>query len=300
MLTFGSLFSGIGGADLGFEHAGMVCRWQVEIDGYCIAVLAKHWPHVERHRDIHHVGAHNLAPVDVVWASPPCQPHSLAGLRRGADDDRNLWPETLRVVAELRPRWFVGENVPGIVGTVLNDVAAHLESLGYEVGILDIPASAVGAPHPRQRIYIVAYTHSGVGGLHGDQRKGQTALQLRSDADHDGPVISDLDGNRRRNGAHQPQPVAGGGRSAYVGEVAADAHGTGCPQQRLAESAAAQHAAPERHNWWSVEPNVVRVVHGFPGRVDRIRALGNAVVPQVAELIGRLIVATDAKEISPT
>ena len=274
-LTFGSLFSGIGGFDLGFERAGMVCRWQVEIDEFCTRVLEKHWPHVERHRDIHEVGAHNLAAVDVVCGGPPCQPHSLAGLRRGADDDRNLWPQMCRVVEQVNPRWVVVENVPGISSTILDAICADLEARGYEVGAIDLPAAGAGAPHIRQRIFILAHAH-GRGGAVGNNFQEGNCERLGTIFGDDGAPVSDAHGVRCGQRADQPQRVAGGGRASHAGPAV---------QAEVGE-------------WWRAEPDVVRVVPGFPQRVDRSRrprvtALGNAVVPQVAEIIGRLIVATD-------
>ena len=156
-MKFGSLFTGIGGIDLGFERAGMKCAWQVEIDDYCNRVLEKHWPNVERFRDVRTVGKHNLAPVDLIAGGFPCQPHSVAGKRRGKEDDRNLWPEFMRIVRELKPRWVVGENVPGIITTMLDDVLADLEGAGYTPLTFNIPASAFGANHRRYRIFVVAH-----------------------------------------------------------------------------------------------------------------------------------------------
>jgi len=155
-LTFGSLFVGIGGFDLGFERAGMTCTWQVEINDYCNKVLAKHWPDVRRYKDVRECGAHNLEPVDVICGGFPCQPHSVAGKRKGAADDRNLWPEFLRVVREVRPTWVVAENVPGIVSLYLDTVLSDLEDIGYTATTFDIPACAFDAPHRRERIFVVA------------------------------------------------------------------------------------------------------------------------------------------------
>ena len=155
-MRFGSLFTGIGGVDLGLERAGMECAWQVEIDDYCTRVLEKHWPNVRRYRDARDCGAHNLEPVDLICGGFPCQPHSVAGKCGGAADDRDLWPEMRRVIAELRPAWVVGENVPGIRDTILDSVLFDLEALGYEALPLGLPACAFGAPIPRQRVFIVA------------------------------------------------------------------------------------------------------------------------------------------------
>jgi len=157
-LTFGSLFAGIGGIDLGLERAEMTCKWQVEIDDYCQRVLNKHWPDVEKFRNVREVGKHNLKPVDVIAGGFPCQPHSVAGKRKGAADDRNLWPEYLRIVKELRPTWVLGENVPGIRTTYLDTVLSDLESEGYATRTFNIPAVAFDAQHLRYRIFVVAYS----------------------------------------------------------------------------------------------------------------------------------------------
>lgn len=101
MLTVGSLFSGIGGLELGLERAGMRVEWQVENDSFCTKVLEKHWPHVTRHGDIRTAGRHNLSRVDVLAGGFPCQPHSVAGKRKASNDERNLWPEFYRIVCEL-------------------------------------------------------------------------------------------------------------------------------------------------------------------------------------------------------
>ncbi len=266
-MRFVSLFAGIGGFDLGFERAGMQCVAQVEIDPYCRAVLAKHWPDVLRFEDVRKVGKHNLPPADVIVGGFPCQPHSLAGKRRGAEDDRDLWPEYRRIVAELRPRWVVGENVPGIRTTILDAVLSDLENLGYTVGAVVIPACAFGAPHIRERVFIVAYADGT-----GQHREGVSILP---------------------KGGRQPWCNADTGRG---GQVVPDAQGFRCPRWEDLPPAAIQEwlTRLERDNPWAAEPGMGRVAHGVPHRVDRLRALGNAVVPQVAEFIGRLILEADA------
>ena len=131
-LTVGSLFSGIGGFDLGLERAGMRVVWQVENDAYCRKVLAKHWPDVPCYEDIHDCGAHNLEEVDVICGGFPCQPVSVAGKQLAQDDERWLWPEFARLVGELRPRHVFVENVPGILVRGLGDVLGDLAALGYD------------------------------------------------------------------------------------------------------------------------------------------------------------------------
>jgi len=292
-ITFGSLFAGIGGFDLGFELAGMVCKWQVEIDDYCNKVLEKHWPDVERYRDVKKCGKHNLEPVDVICGGFPCQPHSVAGKRRGAEDDRNLWPEFLRVIRETRPRYVVAENVPGITTSILESVLLgmenptiireenqdyftriytrqetlyldsikkDLEDLGYTVVLLNIPTCAFDAPHRRERIFVVAHTES--------KRKGQ--LSIRQRGSYKTRTYADRSGKDVANSDQQGLSITGTIRS----------------------QAKYSYAEPPSNgrDWWTVEPNVGRVAHGVPARVDRLRALGNSVVPQVAEWIGSRIV----------
>jgi DNA (cytosine-5)-methyltransferase 1 len=212
----------------------MVCKWQVEIDPFCQRVLAKHWPDVRRYGDVREVGRHNLEAIDVIVGGFPCQPHSLAGKRKGAADDRNLWSEYRRIVAELNPAFVVGENVPGIKTTILDQVLFDLESAGYEVATFAIPACAINAPHRRNRLFIMAYSN-----CRRLQRGNNTATY----------------NNRQAKGTSIPSLVS---------------------------------------NYWNTlpTPEFYGSGHGIPNRVDRLRALGNAVVPQVAEWIGHRIVAT--------
>lgn len=162
-LTVGSLFAGIGGFDLGLERAGMKTLWQVEIDEYAKKVLEKRFPDTRRYGDIRECGGpgssrpHVLAPVDLICGGFPCQPFSVAGKRRGAEDDRHLWPEMFRVIQELRPRWVLGENVAGLVHMGLDLVLSDLAGAGYTCRTFNIPAAAIGAPHRRERLWIIAY-----------------------------------------------------------------------------------------------------------------------------------------------
>lgn len=156
MLTFGSLFAGIGGFDLGLERAGMRCLWQCELDPYAERVLARHWPDVLRVRDIRDVNASTVPWVHVLAGGFPCQPVSLNGRRRGTDDERWLWPEFARAIRDLRPRYVLVENVPGLyrrLGVILADLA----TLGLDAEWHCIPAAAFGAPHRRDRVWIVAH-----------------------------------------------------------------------------------------------------------------------------------------------
>ena len=256
-MRFGSLFSGIGGFDLGLERAGMRCAWQVEIDEFCQKVLAKHWPDVRRYRDIRECGKHNLAAVDLICGGFPCQPHSLAGKRKGAADDRDLWPEMRRVIDELRPTWVVAENVPGIRTTILDAALSDLEDIGYTVGTIVVPACAFDAPHRRMRLFIIAHTDRCEQGWREQSQREENQRDAES----------------ARDGA---QGIAGA-----VAHTKGDGYskGTECPGW----------TQPYREGRWPPEPDVGRVADGVPNRVDRLRSLGNAIVPQVAEWIGRRI-----------
>lgn len=251
----------------------MVCKWQVEIDPFCQKVLTKHWPDVPKYGDIKDVGKHNLEAVDVICGGFPCQPHSVAGKQRGAADDRNLWPEYLRIIKELKPHWVVGENVPGIIATYLDTVLSDLEGEGYEIATFNLPACGFDAPHRRERIFVVAYPNS---------RKLAVRRQYRT---------IEGNGRRRKNNGTRSRGDCGRVITPQSDEVVAHTN-----SQRLEKWKGQQQNNEQGRpsvvgrSWWSTQPRVGRVVNGVPGRVDRIRALGNAVVPQVAQFIGEALV----------
>lgn len=164
-MRFLSLFSGIGGFDIGLERAGMQCVGQVENNDYCNRVLEKHWPNVKRMKDIYNVTGNEFGTIDLICGGIPCQPASCAGKRRGTQDNRWLWPETFRVVRAIKPAWCLFENVRGILtlegGLVFENLLSELENIGYEVQTFIIPACAVDAPHRRDRVWIVAHSNGG-------------------------------------------------------------------------------------------------------------------------------------------
>lgn len=160
-MVHASLFTGIGGFDLAAEWMGWQNSFQCEIDPFCQKVLAKNFPDADRYTDIKHFNATRYrGTVDVLSGGFPCQPFSLAGQRKGNQDDRALWPEMLRVIDEVRPRWIVGENVAGLVSLGLDGVLFDLEASGYTVQTVLLPACSVGAPHQRDRLWIIAHARS--------------------------------------------------------------------------------------------------------------------------------------------
>jgi site-specific DNA-cytosine methylase len=164
VITLGSLFSGIGGLELGLERAGFQVKWQVEYEDYCNKILAKHWPGVKRYGDIYNVRGSELEKVDCICGGFPCQPFSTAGKRKGTADSRWLWPEFYRIICEVRPRWVIIENVPGLLsidsGRVFAGILRDIAATGYDAEWRIVSAKDVGARHLRKRLFIVAYTGS--------------------------------------------------------------------------------------------------------------------------------------------
>ena len=302
MLTVGSLFSGIGGFDLGLERAGMRCLWQCEIDPYCQRVLEKHWPDVLRVPDIRDVGAEHRPRVDSSAAASPAKTSAYAGHGAGIDGARSgLWAEMLRVIRELRPRYVVVENVAALLARGLDAFSETWPRCGYDAEWDCIPASAVGAPHRRDRVWLVAYANveSARRAREGFDRAGwRSGFSKRRLGAGRHPMRAwrttarrSSRGSRGAEGEGQA-PQRQRLRDALVdrSEDLPDADDAGRSEQRRPESSGAEQPAPELGGRWSPEPAVGRVVDGFPGRVDQLRALGNALVPQIAEWIGRRII----------
>lgn len=280
-LTHFSLCSGIGGLDLAAEWAGFKTVAQCEIDEYASKVLAKNFKGVPNLHDIRTITNERLAEngiegskITVVSAGFPCQPYSLAGKGLGDSDSRDLWGEVARVLGEIKPPWFVGENTPGLFARqnqryfrrILNDLTA----LGYSVGWGIWGACDVGAPHRRDRVFLLGWNaKSGrdIGNISDDycMRKLQSKRTIEKIGDRFGDIcenVSDSDGDTERRlpcGEEETQSVFGI-NCGYAGS-----------------------------EWWKVEPDVGRMAYGIPSRVDRLRCLGNAVVPQQAYPIFKAI-----------
>ena len=310
------LFSGIGGFSLGLEWAGMSTVAMCEKDPYCRKILAKHWPDLTIHEDIRNLdGKKYRNSIDLVAGGFPCQPFSVAGKRKGSDDDRHLWPEMRRVIQEAKPRWVIGENVFGFINMALDDVQADLEREHYEVRKFVLPAVAVDARHRRDRIILIAYSNSpAVWNLPERQAQGRDNLQAGRQAitPDNGPSQSmansygkglEIGQDLRENHEQELSPSERSGSERR--EDVANSHGTrseaglsGQEPWQEGNSGELDHQGHQQ-SWreegreWPAEPCVGRVADGVPNRVDRIKGLGNAVVPQLIQAIGELVIEAD-------
>lgn len=248
----------------------MRTEWFVECDPYCQAVLRKHWPTVPCYEDVRSVAASAVRPVDLLCGGFPCQDLSAAGRGAGLDGARSgLWSEFARLIGELRPRYVVVENVPLLRSRGLGRVLGEMAALGYDAEWDCVPACAVGAPHRRDRVWIVAYPQRS--GLEG-QRSQSGQPQVSEPRDSGSPVananvLPELESN------DAPRAKPRGGSREGAGRRGERGRSGGWPSA------------------WTPEPDVGRVAHGVPSRMDRLRSLGNALVPQIAEEIGRRIMA---------
>lgn len=261
MRTHLDLFSGVGGFSLAARWAGGIeTIGFAEIDEYCSKILEKHWPGVPNYDDVRTIPCDKLAGrVWLVTGGPPCQPFSLAGDRRGKSDERHLWPAMRDVVEKVRPAWCLVENVPGIIGMVLSDMQSDLETLGYQQQAFIVPACAVGANHRRDRIWIIAHAHI-------DKRTRECVRLFRW-----------------KPGKANSYPDRRAGDSvSYVNCQGLPASGE---HSEAARAPRGEHVHPIASGFPGREayPDLLRDVHGIPKRMDRIRALGNSIVPKIAE-----------------
>ena len=348
-MTIGSLFSGIGGLELGLEWAGLgPTLWQVEQNEFCCKVLEKHWPDATRHHDVRAVGAKNLQPVDVICGGFPCQDISLAGAGAGLSGARSgLWFEYARIIGELRPRIVVVENVAALLGRGLGDVLGCLASLGYDAWWDCIPAASVGAPHRRDRLFVVGWmADTGRRDVQRErsarvvsapsgrtQGEGDERQRLRDAACDGGEDMADPNGPRQRgigrSGLLDSERTTCGndadrcGGEGIVGH--ASQRGLRCgeapwtsgqpaqPDQAMCDS---HDARLDDSGAWQAQPGLGREPDGLPHRLDRwparpgeaqhqweaprvcgkcdnraarLKALGNAVVPQVGYVVGQVV-----------
>lgn len=307
-----SLFSGIGGFDLAAQWAGWQNILQVEIDPWCQRILAKNFPNVKRHTDIHTFDPAPFAgAIDIISGGFPCQPYSQAGKRQGKDDPRHLWPEMFRIIRVIQPNWIVGENVRGLAtwsrGLVFEEVHTNLESEGYQVQAFILPAASVNAPHERQRIWFVAHRPGEQMGTTGQPRKngcmgintdagsfdGNISVQQRGQNTASDADIERMGKTNASNATHIRRERMGDTRRWWYGFKNSSAtpphpdysstarHGEDSRKTfRQSETTRAEYL--DCWHQWTTEPPVCRMDDGIPHRMDRLRGLGNAIVPQIA------------------
>ena len=386
------LFSGLGGFSLGLERTGnfetvAFC----EIDKYCTLLLQKHWKGVKIYNDVKEITKERLEAdgvqlPDVITGGFPCQPFSVAGKQKGTSDDRHLWPEMFRIIQEFTPRWVVGENVKGITniqdGMVFEAVCTDLEGTGYEVRTFNIPAAGVGAPHRRERMWIVAHSSkfgcgsrsnnwegrqvsnnearqftkdqseqqrwesgsrkesntrsitesrnnqrnefrrqdlSGSKNVENARRTLRPGTELREKNEDEirkedanqhqrsgSPSESDV-ANTNSGRSHEPNNEIQTGRnipisssedvanteSSLGNDIQAVAGTSGSTTQEVSGDGSSVRGESA---WWDFEPDVGRVAHGIPGRVYRLKGLGNSIIPQIAQEIGNAIIKAEGEE----
>jgi len=276
------LFSGIGGFSLGLEATGhFETAAFCEIEPYCQKVLKKHWPNVPIFDDIRKLKGTDIGTVDIITGGYPCQPFSVAGKQKAEQDPRHLWPEYFRLIQELRPTWVIGENVSGHIKLGLDSVLEDLASEGYSTRTFSISASSIGANHKRERIWTVANTDSNDRrSRNSSEPQGwQTWMEHKSSSSRqfiNKPNSYVADTNKER---------------VFSSKIARD---NGKDKQKSNDEHIRRCSTAFRgkvlQGNWSVEPRVGRVAHGIPKRVDRLKTLGNAVVPHIPYYIGQAIV----------
>ena len=343
-LTVGSLFAGIGGFELGFEATGRFeTLWQVERDEYASRVLAKHWPNVRRHDDVCTWPNETTEPVDVLLAGFPCQDISYAGKGAGLNGKRSgLFYEVMRIVREMGPRFVVLENVSALLTRGMGDVLGSLSSLGFNAEWEVVSAESVGAPHRRDRVFIIGWNIDGehvkaVGGVQERQvadsggsggnladslsagtrdQNGTTRRQKRESADASEPAAL-----RQRDRETMPKRIdASGGNLRDLADSGVERGAAGIPEAtgrqkrisaitidesrrrggRQGENGGATLGALGRvadgFSLWLDEPRIGRTAVGMVKRGDRLRCLGNAIVPQVAKVVAERVLEIEANQ----
>ena len=323
-MTHGSLYSGIGGWLLAAQRAGIENVFTCEIDNFCNKILDKHFPNTDRHYDIKETDFTKYqGSVDILSTSDPCQPFSFAGKRSGKADDRYLWPQTIRVIREVKPPYVVFENVSGFISLGFETVASDLEAEGYAVESFVIPACAIGAWHRRDRLWIVAYSVNGSDRTRGGQEGKTESLQgeyrkagrsrMLSGASKDVPDTkckglqgepigemeesskstedckdvpdTDIPGSQRRNSGKLSECT----NKQFIGN--GDSQNNG--DYRQFESRICRMA--NGLSPWVYEPDIPRVAIGVKDRVNRLKSLGNAIVPQIALILFEAIKEYDRR-----
>ena len=315
------LFSGIGGFSLGLEATGhFETAAFCEIEPYCKQVLKKHWPTVPIFDDIRQLKGTDIGTIDIITGGYPCQPFSVAGKQKAEQDPRHLWPEYFRLIQELRPTWVIGENVSGHIKLGLDSVLEDLASEGYSTRTFSISASSIGANHKRERVWTVAYSGSIANAMRGidnslsKESRSWSYYEGRGRGNANGishPSTNErLDSKDVENSRHtlwqrgqfskENEDEIGKEnanqfeRSSSTSKI--DVANTDSKRQQeqwrpiSVERQRKEGQELECKSWWESEPRVGRVAHGIPKRVDRLKTLGNAVVPHIPYYIGQAIV----------
>ena len=286
MLRHLDLFSGLGGFSLGLEATGgfetvAFC----DIEKFSRKVLKKHWPNVKQYKDIkeltyEQIKEDTLAPIDIITGGYPCQPFSVAGSQRGEKDKRHLWPEMIRLVKECKPTWVIGENVSGHIKLGLDTVLQDLESEGYTVRAFSISASSVGANHQRERVWIIAYANMENTRQHG--RRIESTWNTESIGSGTSEETQWSTNSNKINGSGEGATLVGESSDTNSQRLQGRR-----PEQQLRKDETERPTSWD--GWWEFEPDVGRVANGIPKRVDRLKGLGNSLVPAIPFIIGQSI-----------
>ena len=300
-MKIGSLFSGVGGIELGFEREGFKTEWFVEIEPYCQAVLKKNFPNTPVYGDVTKIDFKKLEPVEILTGGFPCQDISNAGQRKGIEGKRSgLWKEFFRAIGEIRPRIAFVENVSALTYRGLLVVLGDLASIGYDAEWHCVPASAFGAPHRRDRIYILAYAN-------GQRWSGRDLVSQRET--QDGSKTPGRSGDANNFFNSNGKQLFEESEFAEQGEDVSHSLHNGWNKKTNKWSGAQNPARSfpntnyyyywqqckeslrkkNRRETWATDAGILRVANGVPNRVDRIKGIGNAVVPQVSQFFAKMI-----------
>ena len=360
MLKTLDLFSGIGGFSIGLERAGFKTVAFCEIDEYCKLVLKKHWEDTKIYSDVRDLTRQKfeedgLELPEIITGGVPCQPFSVAGRQKGTEDNRHLWPEMFRVIKDFSPKWIIIENVRGLIniqdGVVFERVHADLANEGFETQSFIIPAAGVGAPHRRDRVWVVAYSEfnglafakkresikktiskesqgqnnsfntTGTSGLSTSKQimensrrtiRGQqstrnkegtqsgTSQETERSADSDSiarsgkgeKVMADSNEGNVETGRQRQRGIRQESKRQRISSDASRSGQAMANTERVYVQGQQDRSGQEqsrRSGWWDIEPDVGRVADGVQGRIYRLKGLGNSIIPQIAEEIGKAI-----------
>ena len=295
------LFAGIGGFSLGLESTGYFKTIAfVEKDEFCQKVLRKNFKNIPIESEVRDVKGEKYA-ADIITSGFPCHSFSVAGKRKGTDDDRFLWDETIRIIRETKPRWFIGENVEGIVniqeGMVLRQVQDDLEKEGFQVQCLVIPPAGIGAWHQRKRVWIVAHSDSNrnrneITSSNGEKKEIQREYRKENDTTWKsiGATTHDDVPNTKRD--KYKHSTSGKSRASKIWGFCSEKEKQ--TTHDLRSETSRRNSSFKRETWWQTQSRICGVPTGLSERVDedrknRIKALGNTIVPQIARELGLAI-----------